>query len=133
MAQAGEFLPGVGFLWAFEIARLQVLSHRGRKSRRGELFDAALIAEIGEGGFRVDAADSREFATVHRKDAGSGVAAMTFFRQPKEWSILLNAVADDTLTGEQEQRFVELLRSEADFRGEYVRFCQLLTQLQWKD
>lgn len=58
---------------------------------------------------------------------------MTSFQQPEEWSILLNAVADDTLTGEQEQRFVELLRSEADFRGEYVRFCQLLTQLQWKD
>ena len=43
------FRPGSDFFaWAFEIARLQVLAHRGRKSRRGELFDAALIAEIAE-------------------------------------------------------------------------------------
>ena len=57
---------------------------------------------------------------------------MTSFQQPEEWSIILNALADDTLNSEQEQRFVELLRSESDFRSEYVRFCQLLTQLQWK-
>ena len=57
---------------------------------------------------------------------------MTSSKYPEEWSILLNALADDRLTAEQERRFVDLLRSEAEFRREYVRFCQLLTQLQWK-
>lgn len=36
------------FAWAFEIARLQVLSHRTRQARRGDPFDDALLEEIAE-------------------------------------------------------------------------------------
>ncbi len=52
--------------------------------------------------------------------------------RPDEWSILLNGMADELLTAEQEQRLVELLQTDAEFRHEYVRFCQLLTQLNWE-
>lgn len=52
--------------------------------------------------------------------------------QSEEWSILLNGMADELLSAEQEQRLVELLRIDAGFRREYVRFCQLLTQLHWQ-
>lgn len=57
---------------------------------------------------------------------------MSQFTQPEEWSILLNALADDELTAEQERRLLALLQSDAEFRTEYVRFCQLLTQLSWQ-
>ncbi|MBI1313916.1 hypothetical protein GC176_21695 [bacterium] len=52
--------------------------------------------------------------------------------QPDEWSILLNGMADEVLSIEQEQRLVELLQNNPQFRREYVRFCQLLTQLNWE-
>lgn len=57
---------------------------------------------------------------------------MKSYPQPEEWSILLNAMAEDALSGEQELRLIELLKFDADFRTEYVRFCQLLTQLHWQ-
>lgn len=57
---------------------------------------------------------------------------MSSFTQPEEWSILLNAMADDELNAEQELRLIELLQADAEFRVEYVRFCQLLTQLRWQ-
>ncbi|QDT26437.1 fec operon regulator FecR [Gimesia panareensis] len=57
---------------------------------------------------------------------------MKAFTQPEEWSILLNAMAEDALSGEQELRLMELLKADAEFRTEYVRFCQLLTQLHWQ-
>ncbi len=50
---------------------------------------------------------------------------------PEEWSVLFNAMADETLTAEQEQRLADLLRTRLDFRQEFVRFCQLLTVLTW--
>ena len=55
--------PGSDFFaWAFEIARLQVLAHRGRKARRGELFDTALLAEIA-------ATAESESAEYNRREA----------------------------------------------------------------
>jgi len=57
---------------------------------------------------------------------------MSQFTQPEEWSILLNALADDELTSEQERRLIELMQADVEFRREYVRFCQLLTQLHWQ-
>jgi ferric-dicitrate binding protein FerR (iron transport regulator) len=51
---------------------------------------------------------------------------------PDEWSALLNGMAEETLTAEQEQRLADLLRSDIEFRREYVRFCQLLTLLTWQ-
>ncbi len=51
---------------------------------------------------------------------------------PEEWSILLNGLADDCLTGEQERRLAELWRSDVAFRREYVVFCQLVTMLAWQ-
>lgn len=36
------------FAWAFEIARLQVLSHRTRQSRHGDPFDVTLLDEIAD-------------------------------------------------------------------------------------
>ncbi|MCA9007415.1 MAG: FecR domain-containing protein, partial [Planctomycetaceae bacterium] len=57
---------------------------------------------------------------------------MSQFIQPEEWSILLNAMADDELTETQERRFAELLQDDPEFRTEYVRYCQLLTQLRWQ-
>ncbi|WP_417379116.1 FecR domain-containing protein [Gimesia sp.] len=58
---------------------------------------------------------------------------MSQFTQPNEWSVLLNAMADDELTAEQERRFVTLLQADEEFRKEYVCFCQLLTQLRWQN
>lgn len=52
--------------------------------------------------------------------------------QPDERSILLNALADEMLSDEQEQRLAELLHNDSDFRREYVCFCQMLTQLHWQ-
>lgn len=57
---------------------------------------------------------------------------MNSFTQPEEWSILLNAMADDELNAKQERRLMELLQADSEFRKEYVRFCQLLTQLRWQ-
>ncbi|QDT93646.1 FecR family protein [Gimesia algae] len=57
---------------------------------------------------------------------------MTQFNQSEERSILLNAMADNELTEEQERRLIELLQVDEEFRVEYVRFCQLLTQLRWQ-
>lgn len=51
---------------------------------------------------------------------------------PDERSILLHAVAEQSLTAEQEQRLADLLRNDAAFRREYVRFCELVTQLMWE-
>jgi ferric-dicitrate binding protein FerR (iron transport regulator) len=51
---------------------------------------------------------------------------------PEDWSILLNALADDLLSAEQEQQLGNLLRSNAEFRREYVCYCQFLTQLSWR-
>lgn len=51
---------------------------------------------------------------------------------PDEWSELLNGMADNTLSGEQEQRLAELLRTDIEFRQEYVRFCQLISLLTWQ-
>lgn len=48
-----------------------------------------------------------------------------------ESSILLNAWADELLSPEQWQRLVELLRTDAAFRREYVRMCQLASHLMW--
>ncbi|MBD3675227.1 MAG: FecR domain-containing protein [Planctomycetaceae bacterium] len=48
-----------------------------------------------------------------------------------EWSILLSGMADEQLTEEQEGRLLELLRTDDEFRREYVRFCQLQAQLTW--
>ncbi|MEX1228953.1 MAG: FecR family protein [Planctomycetaceae bacterium] len=48
---------------------------------------------------------------------------------PDEWSDLLNAMAEETLTDEQERRLADLLRSDSEFRLEYVRLCQLQTLL----
>ncbi|MBX3451488.1 MAG: FecR domain-containing protein [Planctomycetaceae bacterium] len=48
-----------------------------------------------------------------------------------ERTVLLNGLADDLLTPEQEQHLADLLRTDAGFRREYVRFCQLQTQLMW--
>jgi len=43
------FRPGTDFFaWAFEIARLQVLAFRSRKSRNGESFDDSLLRDIAE-------------------------------------------------------------------------------------
>lgn len=50
---------------------------------------------------------------------------------PQEWSILLNGMADETLTADQEQQLVLLLQTDREFLREYVRFCQLLTSLAW--
>ncbi|HAW32514.1 MAG TPA: hypothetical protein DCY03_31125, partial [Planctomycetaceae bacterium] len=57
---------------------------------------------------------------------------MSSISPPEERSFLLNAMADDILNAEQELRLIELLQTDADFRLEYVRFCQLLTQLRWQ-
>lgn len=48
-----------------------------------------------------------------------------------ERSVLLNGLADDMLSPEQEQRLADLLGTDAGFRREYVYFCQLQTQLIW--
>lgn len=48
-----------------------------------------------------------------------------------EQTVLLNGLADDLLTPGQEQRLADLLRTDAGFRREYVRFCQFQTQLMW--
>lgn len=50
----------------------------------------------------------------------------------EEWSKLLHAVAEETLTDEQELRLAELLRSSVAFRHEYARHCQLITLLTWQ-
>lgn len=52
--------------------------------------------------------------------------------QPREWSILLNGMADETLTADQERQLVLLLQTDQEFLREYVRFCQLLTSLTWQ-
>lgn len=49
----------------------------------------------------------------------------------EERSALLNGLADGSLVPSQEQRLADLLRMDAEFRREYVRFCQLQTQLTW--
>lgn len=49
----------------------------------------------------------------------------------EERSVLLNAMADDSLTSDQERRLAELLRSDPGFRREYVLFCEMLAQLTW--
>jgi ferric-dicitrate binding protein FerR (iron transport regulator) len=49
-----------------------------------------------------------------------------------EFSVLLNALAEVSLSDEQERRLAELLRADAAFRREYVRYCQLLTSLAWQ-
>lgn len=49
----------------------------------------------------------------------------------EERSALLSAWADGLLSPAQEQRLVELLRTEASFRRDYVRMCRLTTQLMW--
>lgn len=51
---------------------------------------------------------------------------------PEEWSVLLHAVAEQSLTDEQEQRLAELLRNDVTFRHEYVRHCQFITLLTWQ-
>jgi len=51
---------------------------------------------------------------------------------PEEWSLLLNGMADETLTAEQEERLTQLLRTDPAFRREYVRSCQLQTLLTWQ-
>lgn len=48
---------------------------------------------------------------------------------PDEWSNLLNGMAEETLTDEQERHLADLLRTDSKFRLEYVRFCQLQTLL----
>lgn len=57
---------------------------------------------------------------------------MSSSERPEEWSRLLNGLADDCLTGEQERRLAELCRSDVKFRREYVAFCQLVTMLAWQ-
>jgi ferric-dicitrate binding protein FerR (iron transport regulator) len=57
---------------------------------------------------------------------------MNHAEYPEEWSILLHAVAEESLTDEQERRLAELLRSDGTFRNEYVRHCQLITLLTWQ-
>ena len=51
---------------------------------------------------------------------------------PDEWSVLFSGMADETLTADQEQRLTDLLRSDPQFRREYVRYCQLITLLTWQ-
>ncbi|WP_339750313.1 FecR family protein [uncultured Rubinisphaera sp.] len=56
---------------------------------------------------------------------------MSRLKQPEEWSILLNAMVEETLSNEQEARFAELLQNDSEFRRQYVLFCQIHTQLSW--
>ncbi|HBN76141.1 MAG TPA: hypothetical protein DD473_10040 [Planctomycetaceae bacterium] len=56
---------------------------------------------------------------------------MSRLKQPEEWSILLNAMVEESISNEQEVRFTELLQSEPEFRRQYVLFCQMHTQLNW--
>jgi len=51
---------------------------------------------------------------------------------PEEWLNLLHAVAEETLTDEQEQRLADILRNNVAFRHEYARHCQLITLLTWQ-
>lgn len=51
---------------------------------------------------------------------------------PEEWSTLLHAVAEESLTDEQERRLADLLRSNVAFRHEYILHCQLITLLTWQ-
>lgn len=51
---------------------------------------------------------------------------------PDEWSVLLSGMADEMLAPDQEQRLADLLRSDQEFRREYVKYCQLLTALTWQ-
>jgi ferric-dicitrate binding protein FerR (iron transport regulator) len=51
---------------------------------------------------------------------------------PEEWSILLHAVTEESLTDEQERQLAELLRTDIAFRHEYARHCQLVTLLAWQ-
>lgn len=50
---------------------------------------------------------------------------------PDDWVILLNGMADDVLTRQQEEELACLLQTNAEFRREYARFCQLIAQLTW--
>lgn len=53
-------------------------------------------------------------------------------RDADERSVLLNAMAEESLTADQERRLNDLLRTDAGFRREYVLFCELLAQLSWE-
>lgn len=71
---------------------------------------------------------------MHRADVSSGVDVVSGHssQTPDERSVLLHAVAEQSLTAEQERRLADLLRNDAAFRREYVRFRELVTQLMWE-
>lgn len=54
------------------------------------------------------------------------------YQPPKDFLELLNAMADDLLTEDQQHRLAAILRQDAQARSYYVEFQQLVGSLQWE-
>jgi ferric-dicitrate binding protein FerR (iron transport regulator) len=57
---------------------------------------------------------------------------MEKYDPPEEFQRLLSALADDTLSDEQDRRLAEILLSDANARSYYLNFISMLTSLHWK-